>query len=393
MLKRLLALLFCLLFLMSSAVAQEESFATYQLPQGAQACYITQAKELDVPEGLEPMYNLMQHATMLGDVYLMRMPNGRVMVSVSCAPVENELTADELLALWPEIALNLAFECEWVNDDPSCAVVENLYGLDLLHINTQLSVGQETTLLLDAEAFAFCQDGGMIEVWAVKPAQPVYLYDEQASKELEEDEQALAYFLKSLDFSGEVPAIQSEPYADPDGHFSLQVLTGSEIITADTPMQDVSALRERFVQQNDAGAANVFDQLMTDVYEQQVTLIFTPDLKGVIGIFCSQEERFADATPEMLVKLAESIRRTLHERYGIAIVLASDERATLSRIEHARLGYWLRSEECNVQLDVLACVTAGDWLCEVDLYTVDGDQTLRTILQALVAQTLRYTVE
>ena len=393
MFKRLLALLFCLLILAPSALAQEGSFATYQLPQGAQACYFTEAREFDVPEGLEPMYNLMQHATMLGDLYLMRMPNGRAMASVGCSPMEQALSAEELLALWPEIALNLVRECAWVNDDPSCAAVENCYGIDMLHISTQLSVGDTTTLLLDAEAFAFCQDGGMIEIWAVKPAQPVYLYDEQAAKELEEDEQALAFFLSSLDFSGQIPSIQSEDYTDPKGRFAMQILTGSTVITADTPITDISAARERFVEANAAGADNAFDQMMTDVYEQQVTLILTPDMKGAMQIFCSQENDFADATPEMLAMLAEPIRKSLNERFGLAVTLAPDERATVSRLEHARMCYWLRSGECNLQLDVLACVTAGGWLCEVDLFTLEGDQTTRAVLQSLVTQTLRYTVE
>ena len=93
MLKRLLALILICLSLASAAYAQDGSFATYQLPQGAQACYITQMQELDVPEGLEPMYNLMQHATLQGDIYLIRMPNGRALVSVGCSPVEEELSA------------------------------------------------------------------------------------------------------------------------------------------------------------------------------------------------------------------------------------------------------------------------------------------------------------
>ena len=393
MFKRLLALLFCLLILAPSALAQEGAFATYQLPQGAQACYFTQAKELDVPEGLEPMYNLMQHATMLGDIYLMRMPNGRAMASVGCSPVEQAFSAEELLALWPEIALNLGRECTWVNDDPACAAVENCYGIDMLHINTQLSAGDTTTLLLDTEAFAFCQDGSMIEIWAVKTAQPIYLYDEQAAKELEEDEQALRFFLNSLDFSGQIPSIQSEDYRDPDGRFELQVLTGSVIITAATPLEEISVARERFIEANAAGADNAFDQMMADVYEQRVTLILTPDMKGAMQIFCSQENDFADATPEMLAMLAEPIRKSLNERFGLAVTLANDERATVSRIEHARMCYWLRSGECNLQLDILACVTAGGWLCEVDLFTLGGDQTTRAVMQSLIMQTLRYTVE
>jgi len=393
MIKRLLALWVCLMLMAPAALAQDGSFATYQLPQGAQVCYITQAQEFDVPEGLEPMYNLMQHATLQGDIYLMRMPNGRALVSVGCSPFAQEASAEELLALWPEIALNMEREAEWVNDDPACAAVENRFGFDLLHIQTQISAGDDTTLLMDAEAFAFCHEGAMMEVWALQPADPIYLYDEQAAQELAEDRAALEQFLNSLDFTGKIPAIESEPYADPDGRFTVQVIANSVIITGDTPMNEVSAARERFVAANDAGADNAFDQMMSDVYENRVTLILTEDMKGAVQIFCSQEESFAGATPEQLVKLAEPIRQSLSERYGIAVTLSADNRVTISRLEHACLCYWLRSEECNLQLDVLACVTGENWLCEVDVFTVDGDQTVRSILQSLVAQTLRYTVD
>ena len=391
--KRLLALLLCFLMFVPSSLAQEGSFATYQLPQGAQACYITQAQEFDVPEGLEPMYNLMQHATLQGDIYLMRMPNGRAMASVGCSPVETEMTAEELLALWPEIALNIGREVEWINDDPACASVENRFGFDLLHIQTQLSAGRDTTLLLDAEAFAFCHEGAMIEIWTLQPAEPIHLYEAEDAQELADDKAALVQFLSSLDFSGQIPALQSEAYTDPDGRFTMQVLTGSVIITADTPLEEVSAARERFVSANEAGADNAFDQMMTDVYENQVTLILTEDMKGAMEIFCSQEESFAGATPDQLVKLAEPIRKSLNERFGLAVTLEADNRVTVSRMEHAALCYWLRSDKCNLQLDVLACVTGENWLCEVDMFTVDGEQTMRSILHSLVAQTLRYTVD
>ena len=60
---------------------------------------------------------------------------------------------------------------------------------------------------------------------------------------------------------------------------------------------------------------------------------------------------------------------------------------------HSLLGYWVRSGECNFQLDVAACVIGEDWLCEVDILTVDADTDVRAELHTLVGLTLQYNVE
>lgn len=393
MTKRLSALLLTLVLICGLSFAAAETFASYQLPQGARVCYVTEAGELEAPQGLESMYALMSTAAARTDVYLMRMPHGRALVSVSCSPVAASRTAEELLTLWPRIAANIGKEVAYVDDDASCAAVENRFGHDLLHIQTRLTTSGEETAYLRAEGFAFCRDKELLEVWAVWPEEPVYLYSDQAAQELEEDLEALDAFLQSLSFDKNRVAIESENYADPDGRFVMQVLMDSVIITGDTPMEDVSAVRERFVAANEEGAANVFDQLMRDVYEQRVTLILTADMKGAIQVFCSREENFAGATPDMLQTLAEPIRESLTDRYGIAISLGVNEHVSISQRDHAFLGYWLRCGECDVQLDALACVIGEDWLCEVDIHVVDGDQTLRSMLHSLVAQTLCYLVE
>lgn len=393
MMKRRIVLLSILLMLCLLPQAGAETFAAYQLPQGSQACYITDSGSLEPPEGLEPMYALMSTAAARTDVYLMRMPHGRALVSVGCSQIANPLTAEELLERWPRIAQNIGREAAWVNDDPSCASVKNRYGFDLLQIHTSLTLSAEETLYLRAEGFAFCRGNELLEVWAVYPEEPVYLYNETAAQELKQDREALEAFLNSLDFSAQGEAIETAAYADPDGRFVMQRIRDSVVITGKTPMDEVSAARERFVAANEEGAANVFDQMMIEVYENQVTLILTADMKGAVQVFCSREEEFAGATPQMLQKLAEPIRQSLADRYGIAIALGADGLTTISQREHAFLGYWLRSGECDVQLDVLGCVIGEDWLCEVDIYIVDGDQELRSKLHSLVAQTLCYLVE
>ena len=72
--KTVLCLLLALAFTYSCALAQEEdAFATYMLPDGAEAVFFAEAASLDVPDGLEPMYALMLTASFKSDVYVVRM--------------------------------------------------------------------------------------------------------------------------------------------------------------------------------------------------------------------------------------------------------------------------------------------------------------------------------
>lgn len=394
MLKRLMALLIVLALLLSSAAA-EGTIAAYSMPEGAEMLYVTQAGDFFVPKGLEPMYQLMQTASPHGTVYLMRMKNGRALASVSCTPVESPRTAAQLKELWPQIARNIAAEAELVNDDPSCAVVETMFGRDVLHIRTQIAAGSHTVIPLEAEGFAFCRGSEMMEVWAVHPTEAVYHLDEAAAAELASDCRDLQSFLASLEFAiPEALAAGSAPYDDPEGRFSLVVPQSAVILTQSSAPEDIEAARSAFVQANPAGAGQVFDEFMSDVDEYNAMLLLTADMQGAIQISCIREAGFKGVTTEMLCGIAPSIQETLMERFGLALLLAAEDGGMmLSGRQQAALSYWLRTEECNLQLDVLACVIGEDWLCEVDVYTAGGEQTLREILLSLIAQTLVYTVE
>jgi len=389
--KRLMALLMCLVLVFGASALGEGTIASYELPGGADVRYISDAGEFAVPEGLEPMYELMQSVSLYGDIYLMRMKNGRVLVSVSCIPTDTPKTAEELHALWPQIAQAILLEADEVNADESCAAVEHLYGRDLLHIRTQLVKGG---VPVEAEAFAFSRGGDMLEVWAVHPADSLYDANQQAAAELESDRADLALFLASLDFSGApVQPFDGQIYQPSDGRYQIGLPEGAVVLTAQSDMTAVDQARTAFIAANEEGADNVFDQLMLDVMEQDCLLILTSDMKGAMQLFCSREESFAGATLEQLAALAQPITASLQERFGTALCLAADERAWIGGREHTLIGYWLRSGECDVQLDIAACVLGEDWLCELDIYTVGGDQELRAQLHTLMGQTLVYNVE
>ena len=391
--KRFWALLLALLLMISAASAQEVSptpIATYVLPTGAQAAHLWESGVWEIPEGLEEMYRVMQNAAMYGNVYLVRMGNGRALVSVSCMQPEILRTAEELHAMWPQIAMNIAREGITVNDAEDCASVEQLYGYETLHIQTAL--GLKTGMQLDAEGFAFARGSELLEVWAVIPAQGTYPADETAAKELEEDRADLAAFMQSLSFSDlSSMAVEGVAYADPDGRFGLVIPKGSTVLTVHSEQQEIDTAREAYMSVHPEGADGLFDEYINDIHTQHVTVVITPDQRGVMEIFASQEESFRDVTAEQLATLAQPIAQSLAEKFDAALCLSASETAIISGHVHAWLGYWLRNGEADVQMDALAAVLKDAWLYEVDIFTHEGDQNLRSLLLMLVNQTMQYS--
>ena len=386
--RKLLALAACLMMILCmTAALGEGSIATYELPPGAEVRYISEASDFAVPEGLEPMYALMQNASPYGDIYLVRMKNGQALVSVGCSITANPRTAEELHARWGQIAQKIALETDSVNMDPSCAAVEHLYGFDMLHIRTDMTAGG---VKLEAEAFAFCRGQEIIEVWAVHPASG----EGGPSAQLQSDLDDLAYFLQSLNFSGNPPpTFEGDYYTAPDGRFRIGIPEGGAVITSQTSAEEAADVRSRFAAANEDGADHAFDQLMQDVIEQDCLLLLTADMKGAVQVYCKQDPDFAGVTSEQLLYLGEPVQTSLQERFGHALLLAAQKDVRLAGQNHSLLGYWVRSGECNFQLDVAACVIGEDWLCEVDILTVDADTDVRAELHTLVGLTLQYNVE
>ena len=83
-LSKVLLIMLCALLAAVPAFAQEETFATCQMPEGSESLYITEASGLQAPQGLEEMYALMLDANNLSDVYITRMRYGRALASISC---------------------------------------------------------------------------------------------------------------------------------------------------------------------------------------------------------------------------------------------------------------------------------------------------------------------
>lgn len=393
--KRFFAALLALMMLCGSALAEGVSsapIATYTLPRGAEAVHLWESGVWEIPEGLEEMYRLMQTAEMYGDVYLVRMPYGRAMVSVSCMRPDNLRTAEELKMLWPQIAQGIAQEGVSVNADESCATVETLYGFEALHIQTSIGLGQPGTgMQLDAEGMAFMRGEELLEVWAVAPVEGSYA-DAETAEELAADRTDMDAFMQSLSFTDlESMAVKGVPYKDPDGRFALVLPTGCTVITRSSTQEEVDKARQAYLDAHGEGAETFFNEYMTDVTEQHVTLVISEDQQLVAQLFASQEEAFRDITADQLAQLAQPIQQTLSEKFDAALLLSAEEQSIISGKRHAWLGYWLRAGEMDVQLDVLAAVLDNAWLYEVDLYTHGNDQQQRSLWYTLITQTMQYT--
>ena len=119
MIKRFLALLAALLLPLAACAGEASSsdaIVLYTLAPGAEALPLWETAAWQPPEGLEEMYALMQNARSYGDVYLVRMPSGRALASVSWMETQKPCSARELLRLWPQIAQNIAQKGVMVDD-------------------------------------------------------------------------------------------------------------------------------------------------------------------------------------------------------------------------------------------------------------------------------------
>lgn len=395
MMKRWFAALMILCLMLSCAWAQgEEMLASYVLPDEAQVYYLPMGEKPEAPEGLEAMYALMQPHSYKGDLYLLCMKNGTVLLSVSGMLAERELSAEELTALWPRAAADLRLlpGVKSVNADPACAQVKAMGGIDLLHVKTQLECDAETGVTnLTAECYAFCDGIGVTELWAVYPDPKDPAHAEMAEA-LQADLADLEELLSTLSFpSGDSNVLQAVPYVDGKSRFAMAAPVDCVELTQQTSPEDVEALRQSFIEKNPEGANRVFDRFLRQLSQVDSVLLFTPDMQGIIKITATPEQCLAGVEAKGLASLAPALQATLAMDYDVAALMESDQFVTVSSLEHALMGYWLRMGELDQQLDIMICIHPENWMYEIDLFTAEGNQQLRSELHAFVKQTLVYT--
>lgn len=391
--KKILWLVVALCLFACGALAEESgSIASFVLPEGAETYYLPDNPDIPVPDGLAELYALMRNFSPNSDVYLARMPHGRVLASVSCKAVPTPFTAQQLHALWPEIASRIGKTVQYINADAACAKAETRYGFEALAIETDLAVGTDSMLLLKAHSTAFCRGTDLLEVWAVYPADSVYLYDEAAAAELAADLNDLNAFLASLNFAGEpVAEAAAAPYRAPSGRFAMAVPRDCVILDPTSTQQAAADVRARYIAANPDGADTAFDVYYRDLLNEDATLIFTADMQAVVALYCLSMPEADGLTPDMLCRTAGSTRDGLTKKFGAARCLLDNGRQELSGITHARMGYALSTRDFAQELLLLCCVESGGWLREVDLFfseAMPGRE--RLALVNLVLQTLTY---
>lgn len=381
MMKRLLALLFALTLLFSCAQAQQDAaIATYVMPEDAQVFYLPYGEAPQPVEGLEAMYALMQGEALVGDLYVLQMANGRALASISCIPAKRDFTAQQLLDMWPQIARHIESDAAYIDDDPSCAAVEECFGVEVLHIRTRIGAGDEAApLMLSAEGFAFCQSGSFTEIWAVYPQEALYAEDVQKARELSEDKIDLQEFLASVSLTAlDSVLLSGVPYQDGKGCFQMMIPADSVMLTPQSTQTQRDAVRESFIQSQPEGADRAFDRFMQRMEEAQSTFIFTQDMQGMIEIAAGREAHSGE------------MKKTLAQAYDLSMCMEPDERTVISGEEHVLTGYWLRMGELDLQLDHMVCTLEDGWRYEVSVYSAEGAQDVRAALHAFV-QSLLYT--
>lgn len=377
----LLAALAVLWLFGACALAEEAPIASYEMPAGGQMSHISEAESLLPPAGLEALYQAMREGDPRSDLYLVRMPHGRALASVSCQRTRRAFTAEELLALWPSIEQNLGETAVSVaGGEPQ---VRQMYGYPMLDVRVGLML--EGGLGVDAEGFAFCREGELREVWAVSPSPDLYAPGSAEAEELAADTESLRWFLDRLSFPLEA---NEETYVHRTGLFSVTLPKSIVLLAPDASEEERARMRQAFAEANPEGASTFFDSFLEDQGKTGAWYIFTPDMRGAASV-AAVPNGGAALDLNALLGQAQAIRDLLEQTYGLAVCLEDEGTESFSGLEHAWLTYWVRCEQMNVLLDVFACETEG-WLYEVDLYAADGDPDARSMLWSWLSSGLAY---
>ena len=125
----------------------------------------------------------------------------RALASISCTSGVEPGTAQDLRELWPKVTESIVENVYYVTKREDCVSVEMAFGYEALVIHTNIApILWNEDMLLKADSVAFYNGTDFIEIWALYPVDSVYLYDPQATAELQSDLEALDAFMDSLSF-------------------------------------------------------------------------------------------------------------------------------------------------------------------------------------------------
>lgn len=393
MFKRTVCLLLMLALLCHcAALADGESFASYRLPSGAETVLVTDIRTLTVPEGVEAMYSVMGRVSGNGDTYIVRMPNGLALASVSWRPLRRSLTLDDLLAMEPQFAAALYqdFACVEVQ---SVQITDGYFGRETLTIRALAGETEGEYQLVGA---AFPSDGVMYEIWTIAPT-------DASLPGLESDMQDMEFFINSVVFSSgvsyqliddslsNVELPESRTYTDASNRFSVALPLDSQLLSPRSTPEERESIRQQYLSRNASGAELLFDQLMEDIDTEDATVVFCNGYQTVAEFFCEDVSDMVGMTTADFLSMGEAIAQAMTEDFGLALCLSSNEAVTLSGMDHCLLRLGIRTDDLSQYVSVLACIDGQGLLREIDLFTpADQGQAGANALLALLLQTLQY---
>lgn len=377
--KKFLLTLCCALLALLPALALADAYGAYVLPDGAELVLLEEADRLEVPQGLEEMYKLMRTANSRSDVFLIRLKNGRALVSLSFTE-RSAVTPEKLLALWPQVAKAMAHDVMFMDDSEECAKLDKRFGRDALVIDTTLVAGQTAMLRLDAQCTAFYNDEELIEIWTLIPSDTQYLFDEEAQAQRQSDAADMQALLGSFDFDDQgdgeqqqepsASALPSERYAAPDGWFALDVPKGSWVLNKSTPTREVSERREAMIAARGQDASQLFDLCLKDALNEDAVFIIAPDQSAVLVLYRLYAEEMRGMTVEQLMQMGESNAAGMQNgKFDSATFIEPASMAMLGGMTFAGTEYLLRSGQTDILLNLFGAVDEQSYLYEVDLFT------------------------
>ena len=416
--KKVISLLLCLCVLLTAALAQAE----FVLPEGCKEFMAGSTVE-PIPEGLAPMYALMslESYSSRDSVEVIRMKNGRVLVSFALDIASKEYTPEELQSYAGAIAQRIAGETAWADGAAAEAEISTLFQTPCLSMTTNLAAAGETDqLLITAKGWLIPVDSLLLEVWMVSPAQPVYVYDEQAAKELEEDLSDAENLLANMTLAdfGIVPESEAEnsissqdiitmtpstadltvelpetvTYTDPNGIFTMDLPVGSIVLDSSSTPEDFTAARAAYVAAHPAGGDTVFTNISVDVEEGEGVLILTPDYQASLEVYLvNWDVSWADLDTAYLAYLTNpTILSRMGEAYGFAEQIISLEEETVNGKGFSRNVFRGKAEDYTLLLTTLAYVNQGSPLVieELDFTAPEGSAS-GDVLYRLAVETFR----
>ncbi len=336
---------------------------------------------------LEPLYLWMQKGNPQAEIRLIRMPAGRALASASLTELGMALTAEELAQMWPRMAENLGQTALFVNDEAACAKVDTLNGREWLHVQTTAVLEGEKMLTVLVEGYANCDNGWLVELWTLEPAQATYLYEEEAATELGADAEALRAWLASCQapvieavaeaqaggapaqsLPGEAPAASLKEYTDAALGFTLQVPDNAIAVPPGETAARLSAAQQDV---QNAQLLPLYRFLLGEAQQFEGTLLMEPNYGTAMLVSVYDMEE--DVTLEDLQRFEPAISQSVGMDLASVMRVGAGKIETIGNEEYVVLEYRGLFSGRPATLKIMMS-PLGSTVREIDLWTQDAPE-------------------